>query len=68
MEEIKVTYSGNIKTTAAKGGSQITTATDNSPESRTAGTTFTPVDMLVNSLGACMLSIYRSEECREMLG
>ena len=65
MEEIKVTYSGNIKTTAAKGGSQITTATDNSPESRTAGTTFTPVDMLVNSLGACMLSMMGATAARK---
>ena len=67
MEEIKVTYSGNIKTTAAKGGSQITTATDNSPESRTAGTTFTPVDMLVNSLGACMLSMMGATAARKGL-
>ena len=57
MEEIKVTYDGNMKTTATCGRSEIVLKTDNSAESAASGTTCTPVDMFVTSLGACMLSI-----------
>lgn len=57
MQEIKVTYDGNMKTTATCGRSEIALKTDNSAESAASGTTCTPVDMFVTSLGACMLSI-----------
>lgn len=57
MERIKVTYDGDMKTTATCGKSQIALHTDNSPESNASGATYTPVDMFVTSLGACMLSI-----------
>lgn len=57
MEEIKVIYNGNLKTTATLGKSKITLNTDNSAEARAEGGAYTPVDMFVTSLGACMLSI-----------
>lgn len=57
MEEIKVVYNGNLQTEATCGASPIVLRTDNSADSRAAGATYTPVDMFVTSLGACMLSI-----------
>jgi len=57
MAEIKVTYNGNKQTTSTCGNSPITLATDGSDESHRNGTAYTPVDMFVSSLGACMLTI-----------
>lgn len=65
MGEIKVTYNGNLKTTATAGRSQITLSTDNSAGSREAGATYTPVDMFVTSLGACMLSMMGAAAARK---
>lgn len=57
MKEIKVTYNGDFATTANCGNSPIVLHTDASAQSSAAGKAYTPVDMLVTSLGACMLSI-----------
>lgn len=57
MGEIKVTYNGNMATAASCGGSPIVLKTDGSAESHASGTAYTPVDMFVTSLGACMLSM-----------
>lgn len=57
MKEIKVTYNGNMKGVAVKGQSAVTLAFDGSPESYAAGAEYSPVDMLVSSYGACMLSM-----------
>lgn len=57
MEKIKVTYNGNMATTAICAKSPITLHTDGSAQSHAEGTAYTPVDMLVSSLGACMLSM-----------
>lgn len=57
MENIKVTYDGDMRTTATLGASPIVLKTDNSQESNAAGCTYTPMDMLVTSFGACMLSV-----------
>jgi len=57
MKEIKVTYDGDIKTTVGNGKSAILLKTDNSPKSNASGTTLTPVDLFVGSVGACMVSM-----------
>lgn len=57
MERIKVTYDGNMRTASNCANSQITLRTDNSPESCAAGADYSPVDMLISSYGACMLSM-----------
>jgi len=57
MGTIKVTYNGDMTTTAISGNSPIVLHTDGSTQSRTDGTSFTPTDMLVSSLGACMLTM-----------
>lgn len=57
MKEIKVSYDGNVKTTVTNGKSPIVLKTDNSEESNANGSTLTPVDMFVGSVGACMLSM-----------
>lgn len=57
MEKIKVTYKGNMIGEARSGQSPIVLTFDGSPESYAAGTKYSPVDMFVSSLGACMLSM-----------
>lgn len=57
MKELKVTYDGGVRTSVTNGRSPIVLKTDNSAESNAGGTTLTPVDMFVGSVGACMLSM-----------
>lgn len=57
MEEIKVVYNGDLQTEATCAPSPIVLKTDNSAAARAAAAAYTPVDMFVTSLGACMLSI-----------
>lgn len=57
MAEIKVTYNGNMTTTSTCGKSPIVLNTDGSEEAYKTETAYTPVDMLISALGACMLSV-----------
>lgn len=57
MEGITVIYNGDKQTASTCGKSPITLLTDNSDESNKNETTFTPVDMFVSSVGACMLTV-----------
>lgn len=57
MAEIKVTYNGDFRTESTNGQSPIIIKTDNSMQSQQAGVNFSPVDMLLSSYGACMLSM-----------
>lgn len=57
MGKIKVTYKGNMQTIATCAKSPIELRTDNSPKSDSVDAAYTPMDMLVSSYGACMLSM-----------
>lgn len=57
MGKIKVTYKGNMSGEAVCGQSPIKLGFDGSPESYATGTKYSPMDMLISSLGACMLSM-----------
>jgi len=57
MKQIEVTYKGNMCGEAKRGQSPIVLAFDGAPESYANDTKYSPMDMLVSSLGACMLSM-----------
>lgn len=57
MSKVKVIYNGDFMTSATCGESPIVLKTDNSSKANAAGATYTPVDMFVTSIGACMLSM-----------
>lgn len=57
MAGITVTYNGDKQTASTCGNSPITLLTDGSDGSSKEGAAYTPVDMFVSSVGACMLTV-----------
>ena len=57
METIKIIYTGDLKTQAthSKTGNQL--ITDAPLDNKGRGETFSPTDLLVTSLGTCMLTV-----------
>ena len=57
METIKIIYTGDLKTRAThcKTGNQL--ITDAPLDNKGRGETFSPTDLLVTSLGTCMLTV-----------
>ena len=57
MEKIKITYDGNLRTTAThlRSGSEITM--DAPIDNKGLGEKFSPTDLFAASLGSCMLTI-----------
>lgn len=52
-----MTYNGNRQTTSVCGNSPIRLTTDGSDDSYKNGAAYSPVDMFVSSVGACMLTV-----------
>ena len=57
MEKIKISYDGNLRTTAThlRSGSEI--ITDAPVDNKGLGENFSPTDLFAASLGSCMLTI-----------
>ena len=57
MEKIKISYDGNLRTTAThlRSGSEI--ITDAPVDNKGLGEKFSPTDLFAASLGSCMLTI-----------
>jgi putative redox protein len=57
METIKISYNGNLRTTATHVASGNTLITDAPIDNKGKGETFSPTDLLCSSLGSCMLTL-----------